>query len=281
MVAFFELRDASLPNGVATSGPSARVVIVDGSEELARWLLGLATPPPGVLFLRGRDVSARHDVRVTCAVGAGYLPGAADITLAEWVIRAAHAADRPTFTIDDAHAVLADLGLLFLARTALAFIPADVRPRASLAAGLASNRPILVADATTGFAKMDSDAVEAKAWERWCAGRDVVLFVPPSAARGPFLAAGWVVVGEVSAESSGLGESWRLDTSAASPFLLDSLRAAGFTCLVVDGLVYVRRNAAGEPTIASIAATLRTHSIRLREAVSTPTPPGPWTTLDD
>ena len=93
MGGFFELRDPSLPGGAASSGPSRRVVIVDGSEELARWLLGLATPPPGVLFLRGRDASVRQEDRSSCAVGASYLPIAGDITLGEWVARAAKAAD--------------------------------------------------------------------------------------------------------------------------------------------------------------------------------------------
>lgn len=280
MGGFFELRDPSLPGGAASSGPSRRVVIVDGSEELARWLLGLATPPPGVLFLRGRDASVRQEDRSSCAVGASYLPIAGDITLGEWVARAAKAAEREPFTPDDAMAILDELGLRFLARTALANVPADLRPRASLAAALSSNRPILVADASTGFGMLDRDRLEAAQWDRWCAGRDVVLFVPRGTAVAPFLETNWVVVGEAVPDAAALRAAWRLDTSGSPGDVARHLEAAGVRCALLDGCLYVLRDRDGGPSLATVAAVLRRHSVRLREAVATTSPVGSSAALD-
>ena len=280
MGGFFELRDPSLPDGAVSSGASRRVVIVDGSEELSRWLLGLATPPPGVLFLRGRDMSVRHEERSSCAVGTSFLPLAVDITLGDWVERAAKAADRTPFTAGDALAILDELGLRFLARTALSNVPVDLRPRASLAAALASNRPVLVADASTGFGLLDRDRLEAAQWERWCAGRDVVLFVPRGAAVGPYFETNWVVVGEAVPDAAALRAAWRVDTSGVPSEVARHLGAAGVRCAVVDGCLYVLRDRDGAPTLSSVAAVLRRHSVRLREAVATTSPAGSSAALD-
>jgi hypothetical protein len=269
MFPFFELHDPALRGGVASSGASARVAIVDGSPELEKWTLSLALPPPGVLFLRGRDARTVRDDRLTCAVGAGYLPKLADVTLAAWVERAAVAAERRGFTSDDVDALLDALGLRFLARTALAHLPEPVRPRASLAAALASNRPILVADASTGFATLDRDAAEGAAWERWCAGREVVLFLPKGSPGHVFEARGWVVVDEASPHgASALG--WRVRSSAAAEDLAEALESDGLPCLRDDGDVFVARSEGA--SVPRIAAALQRRGFRLREAALVPLP---------
>jgi hypothetical protein len=269
MFPFFELHDPALRGGVASSGPSPRVAIVDGSHELEKWTLCLALPPPGVLFLRGRDARTVRDDRLTCAVGAGYLPKLADVTLALWVERAAAAAERHGFTAADADALLDALGLRFLGRTALAHLPEAVRARASLAAALASNRPILVADATTGFAMLDRDASESAAWERWCAGREVILFLPKGAPGHVFEARGWVVVDEASPHGAApLG--WRVRASAESAEVASALEAEGLRCVRDDGEVFVPR--AEGASVPRIALALKHRGFRLREAALVPLP---------
>jgi hypothetical protein len=272
MFPFFELHDPSLRGGVASSGAAPRVAIVDGSPELEKWVLGLAVPPPGVLFLRGRDARTVRDDRLTCAVGAGYLPKLADVTLAAWVMRAAVEAERRGFGEGDLHALLDTLGLRFLSRTALAHVPEAVRPRASLAAALASNRPILVADASSGFATLDRDAAECAAWERWCAGREVILFLPRGAPRHVFEARGWVVVDEASPHgASELG--WRVRASAESEDVAAALEAEGLRLVRDDGEVFVPR--AEGATVPRIALALKHRGFRLREAALVPLPERP------
>lgn len=272
MFPFFELHDPSLRGGVASSGAAARVAIVDGSPELEKWALGLALPPPGVLFLRGRDARTVRDDRLTCAVGDSYLPRLADVSLAAWVMRAAVEAERRGFTVDDVHALLDALGLRFLERTALAHVPDPVRPRASLAAALASNRPILVSDASTGFATVDRDAAENAAWERWCAGREVILFLPRGTGRRAFDARGWIVVDEASPHgASELG--WRVRASAESANAAEALESVGLRVVHDDGEIFVPR--AEGASVPRIAAALKNRGFRLREAVlvALPDPP--------
>jgi hypothetical protein len=270
MFPFFELHDPSLRGGISTSGGASRVAIIDGSAELERWILSLELPPPGVLFLRGRDVRTVRDDRLTCAVGASYLPKLPDVTLATWVERAAAAADRRGFTRDDADAILDTLGVRSFARTALAHVPEAVRPRASLAAALASNRPILVADASTGFGALDRDAAEAEAWEQWCAGREVVLFLPRGAAAHAFEARGWIVVDEASPTSDPAERGWRVRASVAGHELVAALCDEGLACVVDDGDVFVPRRPGA--SVARIAAALGRRGFRLREAALAPIP---------
>lgn len=265
MVPFFELRDPSVAGGVVTSGASSRVLVVDGSPELERWLLGLAVPPPGVLFLQRRDLATTRDARFACAVGAGFLPGLEDVSLGEWALRAAATAEHRGFRREDADALLENLGLRFLGRTALAHVPEDLRPRASLAAALASNRPVLVADASTGFGTLDRDEAEYATWDRACAGRDVVLFLPRHAATGPFHARGWVIVNEAS-PGAAAETLLRVRTNAGAEEVARALAAAGFSCAVDDGTLYVRRDSDPTRTVSRLAATLVAHGWRLREA---------------
>lgn len=272
MFPFFELHDPSLRGGVASSGSASRVAIVDGSPDLEKWVLGLALPPPGVLFLRGRDARTVRDDRLTCAVGASYLPKLGDVSLADWVTRAAAEAERRGFTDDDVDALLDALGLRFLARTALAHVPDSVRPRASLAAALASNRPILVSDASTGFATLDRDAAEGAAWERWCAGREVILFLPRGTSRRTFEARGWVVVDEASPHgASALG--WRVRANAESEPVAAALEAEGLRIVREDGEIFVPRVEGA--TVPRMAAALKHRGFRLREAVLMPVPEAP------
>ena len=266
MVPFFELHDPRFPDGRASSGTERRVAIIDGSPSLVRWLVGLETPPEGLLFLRGRDVSRMRTGRDTCAVGATYLPKSTELTLRDWVKKAADTAEREGFSADDARALLDTLGLSFLERTPLAHLPEQVRPRASLAAALASNRPILVADGSTGFALRDHDASEADAWERWCAGREVILLVAKGSAVEPLLASGWVVVGEASHTAPGAAAAWELVTSAPPSEAAAVLSASGFVCCVDDGTLFIMRASGPTPGLPAIAAALLSRSIRLREA---------------
>ncbi len=279
MTPFFELRDPSVSGGVVTSGASTRVLVVDGSPELERWLLGLAVPPPGVLFLRRRDLATMRDSRLACAVGASFLPSLDDVSLAEWVFRAAVTAEHRGFQRDDADTLLEQLGLRFLGRTPLAHVSDDLRPRASLAAALASNRPILVADASTGFGALDRDAAEYATWDQTCAGRDVVLLLPRHAATEPFHARGWVVVNEATpaAERTAL---LRVRGNASSKDLAEALRDAGFACAVDDGEVFVRREIGAENLVPRLAATFLARGWRLCEAVPVEVvlPPGAFPT---
>ncbi len=265
MVPFFELRDPSVAGGMVTSGESSRVLVVDGSPELERWLLGLALPPPGVLFLHRRDLATARDVRLACAVGASFLPQLDDVTLVEWVLRAAATAERPSFRRDDAETLLENLGLRFLARTALAHVPPDLRPRASLAAALASNRPVLVADASTGFGTLDRDETEYATWDRACEGRDVVLLLPRHAATSPFRDRGWVLVNEAPPAVAPT-PLLRVRANASAQELAGLLRGAGFACAVDDGELYVRRVEPPGQTVQRLAASLHARGLRLREA---------------
>lgn len=265
MVPFFELHDPSVAGGVVTSGGSSRVLVVDGSPELERWLLGLALPPPGVLFLHRRDLASARDVRLTCAVGASFLPRLDDVTLLEWVFRAAATAERPRFRRDDAETLLENLGLRFLARTALAHVPPDLRPRASLAAALTSNRPVLVGDASTGLGTLDRDEAEYATWDRACEGRDVVLLLPRHAATAPFRERGWVLVNE-AAPAVPPRSLLRVRANTSAQELLRVLGEAGFACAFDDGDLYVRRGDPPGQTVPRLAAVLLERGLRLREA---------------
>lgn len=265
MVPFFELHDPSVAGGAVSSGPSSRVLVVDGSPELERWLLGLAVPPPGVLFLHRRDLANARDARFSCAVGASFLPSLEDVTLRDWVFRASETAERRGFHRDDADALLENLGLRFLGRTPLAHLPPALRPRASLAAALASNRPVLVADATTGFGTLDRDPQEYAAWDRLCAGRDVVLLLPRHAALAPFRERRWVIVNEAPSHAEA-AQVLRVRASVGARELASALDAEGFAVFLEDGEVLVARGAAEDRTVARLAAALVARGWRLREA---------------
>ncbi len=269
-----ELLDATAPGGSCSSGDSSRVIVRGESRPIERWLLGLASPPVGTLFVRQVDVALHTPKRATCAVGGGYLPPLTAVTLGDWVDRAARSAERTDVDAAERSGLLDQLGLAFLARTALAHLPPEVRARASLAAALASSRPVLVADATTGFAMVGRDPHEAVAWDRWCAGRDAVLLLPRAVPVEAFLSRGWVVFGE---NRLGTGEStpgWCVQTSAHAEDAHAILVRSGISSLIVGEALYVRRIEGGE--LKSVAHALGAASVRLRGAIVAAVPGDPY-----